>query len=142
MAEKITLQIMRDRDYLVDDWIEIEINSVVQPDRVRVWGQSRVNQGYGKNGMLQCGYGFGAGLPYGLGVYGFGYYGQGADVLAHKTMNEFVAGDYTVRARCVDGAGNVGSWSELETVEHRPDPPAPESLEFTNNTLAWTWSDS
>ena len=87
------------------------------------------------------GYGFGLSLSYGDGVYGGGFYGQCVEVKNHETQGLFVAGDYSVRLKAIDGLGNEGDWSDPFTIAHRPDPPAPTNPTVTSNVLAFDWSD-
>lgn len=141
MARSIDLNIIRDRDYLALALVQLEITSVVQNDRVLMWGPDRESMGFGFGAQSACGFGFGVGRPFGDGIFGAGYLGQGAGHIDQATTGTFVAGDYALRMRGVDRYGNAGSWSTSENIAHRPVPPDPEDLAVTAGALTWTWSD-
>ena len=141
MATKMTIPFLRDPVYLADDTIRVEIASVLQRDRVTPWPPDRARRGYGWTPSGSSGYGFGLSLSYGDGVYGGGFYGQCVEVKNHETQGLFVAGDYSVRLKAIDGLGNEGDWSDPFTIAHRPDPPAPTNPTVTSNVLAFDWSD-
>lgn len=143
MAEAINIQFERSRRYGAADKLRLEIDSEEQTDRITIWSKSRGKLGYGHGPYGQGRYGYGKSLGYGNGAYGRGVYGQGADIATHTTQTEFVAGDYSVRARVEDEAGNVGSYSSAITIQHRPTPPFPTNLQITTgtSTLTWSWSD-
>lgn len=113
MAQPMSITIQRDPLYTCFDTMELEIGGTVQPDRVTPWGPDHETAGSTPAGTN----------------------------FTTRTINRFVAGDYSVRARGIDAAGNVSSWSSAVTVQHRPTPPAPESLTITGGVLGWTWSD-
>lgn len=141
MAEPMTITIIRDPVYLGDTTIELEVDGVVQPDRIVPWGFARDTMGEGFGRESETGEGFGQWARYGEGISDYGWDGGGASTLDHRTTASFVAGDYPVRMRAIDGKGNAGDWSESKTIKHRPNPPAPTGLNVTAGLLLWNWSD-
>jgi hypothetical protein len=114
MAGKMTIPIERDTDYAVGDRVEIEIDGEVQPDRVLMFDSVSA-----RTVAL-------SGTP---------------DPLLHETLARFPAGDYSVRLRGVDQAGNAGSWSTAQTIQHRPATEAPSGLVVSGGSLAGVWVD-
>ena len=141
MAAEMTIPFLRDPVYIVGDIIRVEIDSVLQRDRITPWPPDRARRGYGWTPSGSSGYGFGLSLPYGDGVYGAGFYGQCLEVKEQLTTGQFVAGDYAVRLKAIDALGNEGDWSDPFTLAHRTSPPAPANATVSSNVLAWTWSD-
>lgn len=112
MAEQITIPIERDPDYLASDRVELEIDSVVQPDLIKLLDAVAERE-------------IAAGDP--------------PSVLMYRTLRRFVAGDYSVRLRGVDAAGNASAWSAAVTIEHRPEPEAAIGLAVSGGSLTGTW---
>jgi hypothetical protein len=139
MAKPMSIPYVRDLDYTVSDRLQVEVAGSVQGDRP-VLGDP-YPRGFGTGSWATTGFGFGPGLAFGAGVFGGGYFGQGASLTTHRTLSDFVANDYTVRLRAVDAAGNTGDWSDSATIQHRPQPPAPAGMAIAANVLYWTWSD-
>src|SRR3990167_6157365 len=106
MAQPITLNIPRNPDYYLGDTFQIEIDGAVQPDVLLAWGPTRATMGEGFGVEHQTGEGFGNWKVYGEGIEGYGWDGNGADLMAHETTGAFVAGDYAVRIRGIDAPGN------------------------------------
>jgi hypothetical protein len=114
MAGPITIPIERDAGYAVGERIEVEVAGVVQPDLVLMWDSGAA--------LIEAG----GGTP---------------AELRHVTLSRFVAGDYSVRLRGIDLAGNVGDWSSAVVIEHRPKPAAPTGLVVVGDELRGDWVD-
>jgi hypothetical protein len=140
MAQPLALKLVRSMDHVPGDYGQVEVASVLQPDRVTLIIQGRQFQGFGLT-PDSSGFGFAQSLSFGQGNFGAGYLGQGAETFTHTTLTRYVAGDYTVRLRAVDRLGNAGDWSEPVTIKHRPLPPAPTNLRIADGILTWAWSD-
>ncbi len=141
MAAPLTVRFIRDFDYLQDDRLQLEVDGLLQPDSVTIWTALRDHLGFGRDADSSSGFGFATGLAFGSGAFGAGYFGQGAEIAEHRSVRRFVAGDYAIRMRAIDALGNLGDWSIVVTLEHRPPPPPPFNLALTGNTLTWDWSD-
>lgn len=115
MAGKITIPIIRDVSYEVGDRVELEIDSAVQPDRIYIWPDETA-----RDAVVD---------------------GDTIAPVMHQTLVRFPAGDYNIRLRGIDVAGNPGDWSAATTIEHRPTPDAPESLAIDGDNLTGTWTD-
>lgn len=114
MAGKITVPITRDTDYAVGDRVELEVEGAVQPDLIMMWDSAAERTEAA---------------------------GGDPDPLMHETLARFPAGDYDVRLRGIDLAGNVGDWSGVTTIEHRPTPAAPTGLAVSGDDLSGDWED-
>lgn len=115
MAGSMKVPVVRDAvNYGEDDWLEIEIEGQVQPDLVRMFDTAAARA---------------AALSGDPGV------------LIHQTLARFPAGDYDVRVRGVDALGNVGDWSAVTTIPHRPTPETPSALAIVGDELVGEWSD-
>lgn len=141
MAQPLNISVIRDPDLTPDDYLQIEVDSTVQDDRISIWPSYRHRNVYGFGHPERTTYGFAFSMAYGAGYYGGGYYGQGAPLITLETRQAFVANDYSLRIRAVDALGNAGDWSAVTTFEHRPQPPAPTNLAVTGGLLTWDWSD-
>jgi hypothetical protein len=141
MAQRLTIPLIRHPDHMTGDWFQVEVDAALQSDQARPWGPVRDHMGYGFGVEVNSGYGWGDSFAYGVGMHGFGHYGQGAQGFDHDTRQAFVSADYAVRMRATDIVGNVGDWSGVETIVHRPSPPAPTGLTITGGNLNWSWSD-
>lgn len=114
MAGKITIPIVRDTNYGVGDLVELEIDSVVQPDRIVMFDSVATREAAA------------GGTP---------------GPLMHETLARFAAGDYSVRLRGVDAIGNAGTWMTAQTIEHRPRPETPTGLALSAGSLTGVWVD-
>lgn len=142
MAQPLIIPIVRDPEYTADDRVVLTVNGVAQPDRVLLWDQRRRTMGEGFGTDQAAAEGFGAWVPYGEGVEGYGYDGQGAGVLSHRSVRSFVAGDYAITGQGVDFLGNDGDASPVLNVAHRPAPPAVRNVRVqTDGTITFEWSD-
>jgi len=112
MTAPLAIPVIRHPDFTDRDRVEVEVDGGVLADRLRLWDQSRSGRGYGQTAQQRSGYGFAAGLPYGEGLYGAGYYGQGAELILLDTATRFASAYYAVRLRVVSEQGNAGPWSE------------------------------
>lgn len=115
MAGKMTIPVVRDTDYEVGARLELEIDSAVQPDLIQMWDTPSQRQEA---------------------------LGETPDPLLHQTLARFPAGDYSVRLRGIDLAGNIGSWSTAQTIRHRPQPEAPTDLAIVGTELQGSWEDA
>lgn len=136
MAQGLAFSIIADGDYTRRDRLQVEVDGVVLSDRILLY--TGPENGYGQAAQQECGYGFWPGDGYGIGVYGAGFYGVGAPWLDVVTATAFPAGDYQVRYRVIDGApggGNIGDWSDLFTIHHRPTPGPPRNFRLADGLL-------
>lgn len=115
MAGKITIPIVRDTDYQFGDRLELEVDGQVQPDLIQMW-DSAAERAEAEGGT--------------------------PDPLMHETLARFPAGDYAVRLRGIDLAGNVGNWSAAQTIRHRPQPERPTGLVISGSELQGSWADA
>lgn len=144
MTTAITIPIEQSRRHNSSDRGRIEIDAIVQPDVIVLWGpqRDRIGLGHGRLGRGMLGRGVSLGL--GRGALGRGRLGQGARLIAHNTRNAFPAGDYTIRAQARDELRNTGDWSAPYRHPHRPTPPEPRNVAIVPGTsvLSWAWSES
>ncbi len=143
MAKSLNIKTTKPSAMLQSDRLRLEVDSVLQSDRPRVWGSDRKTIGYGHGAYGSGPYGGGSGPGYGNGPYGRGPYGVGIGSVQFGTRQEFVAGDYQVRIQAEDALGNLGAWSAAATLQHRPAPPPPINLAIATQTsqVTWSWSD-
>ena len=141
MAQPITITLIRDPAMMPGDRVQLRIGGTIQPDRITPWASDRERDGYGQGMFGNGGFGVVRSAGFGGGPFGFGGFGVGVETFAHRTVNRFVAADYTADARSIDAVGNTSDWSAGVTIEHRPAPPPPRNLTISDNTLNWEWSD-
>lgn len=142
MAQPLVIPIVRDPEYTADERVVLRVNGVALPDRVLMWDQRRRTTGEGYGTELATGEGFGAWVPYGEGIEGYGWDGQGASVLSHRTLKSFTAGDYEITGQGVDFVGNGGEVSPVLKLAHRPAPPPVRNVRVgTDGTINFEWSD-
>lgn len=141
MAAPLVIRYVRHPDYLPGDHLELEVDNAVQGDRIVPWGPDRALVGFGLTAAIQAPFGLGPALPFGEGGFGYGRFGLGAEIVVHRTLRPYVAGDYDVRLRSVDQLGNASAWNTAATVKHRPKPPAPRALRLDGAVLRWDFSD-
>lgn len=115
MAGRMTIPIVRDTDYELGDTMALEIDSAVQPDLIQMWSSEAERE----QALT------GSPLP-----------------VMHQTLARFPAGDYSVRLRGMDLAGNVGSWSAAQVIRHRPTPEPPTGLVIVGTELRGDWEDA
>ncbi|MEM1207753.1 MAG: hypothetical protein AAGI54_00670 [Planctomycetota bacterium] len=139
MALPLTLTLLRDPDLLTTDRLELEIDGVLQPDRLRAQPTARTLQGFGLTPHQSAGFGFVPALPFGEGRFAAGYFGTGATTFTHTTLRSFDAGAYAVRVRAVDPLGNAGPWSDPVSIAHAAPPDPPHSLAVSPDGLRLTW---
>lgn len=140
MAQPIDIALIVDPSYLPGDRAVIEIDSADQPDRPVLTPPNRERRGFGVASAITTPFGSMGLTPPDI-PFGAGLFGIGATRWDHTTLRAFVAGDYPIRARGIDTLGNLGDWSDAETIEHRPTPPPPINLSMAGSVLSWTWSD-
>ena len=133
----ITIPVIVTPAYLPGDAIELEIDGTLQPERYPVAAAGRERQGFGYGSASQTL--FGALVLPGRDVaFGAGLFGLGGFVLDLTTRSSFGPGDYGVRIRSRDEAGNASAWSSRFTVRHRPQPAAPSGLAIdASGVLSW-----
>lgn len=140
--QPINIPVIRDADYFPSDAVELEIDAVLQPGRHLIQPPQRLRTGFGFDSSASSGFGFAQGLPFGAGVFGGGYLGQGAERITIQTTRDFREDDYTVRARSRDQIGNVSDWSASLDIRHDYSPPAPRNLALSSSgVLTGEWSD-
>lgn len=148
MADPLQIVVVVDPvKYLAGDVLQLEVTSppedggaaVVLPDRLVVRAQRSERLGFGYGSVLQAGFGFGVNLPWGDGAWGHGHALGGQRTLTLTTNQVFAAGDYTVRVRAVDEAGNVGAWGEAFVVKHRPRPSGVAGLAVSGDELVFSY---
>ena len=140
MAERLKITMVRGVGYGAGELVQIEVDGVLQPDRVVMWSASRESVGWGRGGWGEGGDGFGhAGRArFGEGVFGYESLGvSGGGLIEHRTVGRFAAGDYVVRLRGVDVVGNAGPWGEAFVVRHRPRPAPPTGVGVSGDMLEW-----
>jgi len=133
---------LRDPDHALGDRIEIQVDAADTNNRIHPWPPTGGAHGFGFGPSSVCGFGFSAGLAFGAGIFGAGWFGQGAARFDINTTAAYVAGDYSVAARSIDPAGNAGSYTAPVTIAHRPTPPSPAGLAVSGaGVMSWSWSD-
>lgn len=141
MSASLTIPIIVTPDYLASDFLQIEVNGLLQPDRIAVQSSTRRQQGFGFGQPQRTPFGCLVLTPPQI-PFGLGLFGVGASLRDYQSRNQFDAGDYQVRLRANDGlpdGGNVGPWSDYFTIYHRPAPDPPRSPAVAGATLSWSW---
>lgn len=139
MSGPVVVDFEVDPAWEADARLELEVDGVVQPDRVNPWlGFAREKMGFGRGSPHYTAFGV-AVFPVDQVGFGAGGFGSGAPVVRHTSLENFDNGPKKVRVRAVDPAGNAGDWSPERVVWVLDPPPPPRALATGAGGLSWSW---
>ena len=112
MAAPLLLRVEQTVAFQIGDFIEIEVDGVVDAAKPRIWGQDREFIDTDPTP-----------LP----------------TVLIRTATEYDSGTYSVRLRAVDSLGQAGPWTAAQDVNHRTPPAPPTSLDVLGSELTWSY---